>query len=431
MAMDGQGRLPALRPGGAQRMDRRLLIAGRCGLYFTLGLGMSFARVLGDGAPFGLALVACAGAGAAGVSALLGAALGYLLGGLEWGIRYLAGAVLVYTVAFLFHELPLYRRELFMPACAGAVMLLTGLLAGVGAGTETMPLWAKLSLETALAFGGAYFFRDALNSSVRTSEQQELRHSVSVMILAASVLMSLSRLLLFDTLSPGRVLALLLVMCSALKGGMLTGAAVGTVLGLSLDVTGAGAPFYTMAYAFCGLLSGAFGRHGRFLFTLSFVCADCLAVVCAWNTEIYLSALFETFCASVIFLLLPSSLLSQVGLILQPPDRGSGEAGLRRFVARRVKELSQAYGDLFETVRQSVEEPYNDENIARVFDRAADAVCVRCKHKNRCWNAEYMDTLSAMNDATRAMTETAACRREICPSISGPNAWAWTPLWRR
>ena len=416
MAMDGQGRLPALRPGGAQRMDRRLLIAGRCGLYFTLGLGMSFARVLGDGAPFGLALVACAGAGAAGVSALLGAALGYLLGGLEWGIRYLAGAVLVYTVAFLFHELPLYRRELFMPACAGAVMLLTGLLAGFGAGTETMPLWAKLSLETALAFGGAYFFRDALNSSVRTSEQQELKHSVSLMVLAACGVMSLARVVFLDLISLGRVLALLLVMTSAMKGGMLTGAAVGTVLGMAMDAACPGAPFYTMAYAFSGLLSGVFGRHGRFLFTLSFVLADALAVLSAWSTEIYLSALFETFCASVIFLLLPGTLLNRAGLALQRVEQGSGEASLRRFAARRVKNLSEAYGELFEVVRQGVEQPYNDENIARVFDRAADAVCVRCREKNRCWNAEYIDTLSAMNDATRAMTDNGCLAPEDLPA---------------
>ena len=56
-------------------------------------------------------------------------------------------------------------------------------------------------------------------------------------------------------------------------------------------------------------------------------------------------------------------------------------------------------------MRRSVEEPGNDENVARIFDRAADEVCVRCKNKNRCWNAEYVDTLSAMNDATQAMVE--------------------------
>jgi stage II sporulation protein E len=150
-------------------------------------------------------------------------------------------------------------------------------------------------------------------------------------------------------------------------------------------------------------------------------------VVCAWNTEIYISALFENFCASVIFLLLPSSFLNQAALLLQTMEKGSGETGLRRFVARRVKNLSEAYGEVYEIVRASVEEPANDENVARVFDRAADEVCVRCKNKNLCWNAEYMDTLSAMNDATRAMVENGSLTaadlpdffRERCSGLEG------------
>ena len=56
-------------------------------------------------------------------------------------------------------------------------------------------------------------------------------------------------------------------------------------------------------------------------------------------------------------------------------------------------------------MRRNVEEPCNDENIAKLYDRAADKVCVKCRHKNRCWNADYVDTLSAMNDATAAMME--------------------------
>ena len=70
-----------------------------------------------------------------------------------------------------------------------------------------------------------------------------------------------------------------------------------------------------------------------------------------------------------------------------------------------MRELGDAYAELFEVVRRNIEEPYNDENIARIFDRAADQVCVKCKFKNRCWNAEYVDTLSAMNDASCAMQE--------------------------
>ena len=174
--------------------------------------------------------------------------------------------------------------------------------------------------------------------------------------------------------------------------------------------------FYTMAYAFAGLLSGVFGRHGRVLYVLSFVLADALAVVCAWENGPFVSALYEGFCASVLFMLLPSGWLNRVGVVLQCADRGRGESGLRRYEALRLQRLSEAYGELFETVRRNVAEPGNDENVARVFDRAADAVCIRCKYKNRCWNQDYVDTLSAMNDATRAMLQNGSLEVEDIPA---------------
>ncbi len=353
-----------------------------------------------------MAMAACSGPGLNGVFALAGAALGYLIsGGVEWGIRYIAAAVLVYTIAFVFQELELYRQSFFMPLAAGLVMALTGFLGSFSASAGSVPLAAELSLETALAFGGTYFFKEALSAERRDTEAAELKHSVSVIITAACALMAFNRLVLFNTVSIGRFLALLIVMTCAMKGGMLTGAAAGTVLGLAMDITHLGAPFYTMAYSFSGLLSGVFGKHGRVLFVLSFILSGALAVVCAWDTEIYISALFETFCASVIFMVLPGGLLSKAELMLQYMERGGGESGLRRFTAQRVKNLSDAYAQLFETVKRSVEAPYNDENIARVFDRAADEVCIGCKYKNRCWNADYMDTLSALNDATKAMVD--------------------------
>ena len=366
----------------------------------------SCARVLASGAPFGMAFVAAAGPGIKGVFALAGAALGYLLsGGIDWGIRYIAAAVLVYTVGFVFQELEFYKRGLFMPAIAGLVMALTGFLGSFSAKPDEIPLAAKLVLETSLAFGGCYFFREALSTAPRRSETDELRHSSALLISAACVLIAVGRIELFGLVSVGRWAALLLVMASAMQGGMLTGAAVGTVMGIAMDISHGGAPFYTMVFAFSGLLAGVFGKHGRILFTLSFLVANAIAVICAWDSDRYLGALLECFCAAVVFVLLPTQLLTHVGVILQRMERGSGETNLRRYVAGHVRELGDAYAELFEVVRRNIEEPYNDENIARIFDRAADQVCVKCKFKNRCWNAEYVDTLSAMNDASCAMQE--------------------------
>lgn len=410
-------RKPALIKAVPEKLDVRFLLALRCGLYMLMGLTMSWARVMGSGAPFGMAMVACSGAGISGVFALCGASLGYLLsGGLEWGIRYIAAAVLIYTVAFVFHELDLYKSPYFMPTAAGLVMGLTGFLGSFSFSGGLVPMAAELFLEVSLAFGGAYFFREALSNELCTNESAELRHSVSVMIMAACALMSISNIVLFGLVSLGRIMALILVMCSAMKGGLLTGAAVGTVLGLAMDVASGGMSFYAMAYSFAGLLSGVFGRHGRLMFVLSFLMSSALATVCGWTAGLYFSALLESFTAAVIFMLLPGSFLNAVGVILQCMERGSGETNLRRFTAARVKNLSEAYGELFDTVQKNVSEKNNDENIARIFDRAADEVCVKCRHKNRCWNQEYVDTLSAMNDATRAMREHGSLREEDIPN---------------
>ena len=68
MDVGSQGRLSALKAAGGGA-DVRLLIAARCGIYMLLGGVMSCSRVLGDGAPFGMAMVACSGPGISGVFA--------------------------------------------------------------------------------------------------------------------------------------------------------------------------------------------------------------------------------------------------------------------------------------------------------------------------------------------------------------------------
>ena len=416
MSLAKQGKMPWFKAPAGRKIDRRFLMAGRCAIYMSLGFTMACARIVETGAPFGIAMVACSGPGLSGVFALLGASLGYLLsGGLEWGIRYVAASVLIYTISFVFHELSIYKQSLFMPSASGAVMALTGFLGSFYMPQRQIPIAAEIFLETALAFGGCYFFHEALLIKPKNTESAELIHGISAIIMASCVLMAFSRVELFKVVSLGRFAALLIVMTSAMKGGMLTGAAAGTVLGVAMDISGSGPGFYTMSYAFCGLLSGVFGKNGRFIFVLSFILSSALTVAASWSGDIYISALFEVFCASVVFMLLPAQFLNHLGLMLTFTERGKGEAGLRRFVAKRVQGLSDAYGELYEILRKNITEPYNDENIARVFDRAADEVCIGCKNKNLCWNTEYVDTLSAMNDATQAMIKNGSLQSRDLP----------------
>lgn len=128
--------------------------------------------------------------------------------------------------------------------------LATGVLSSFSQILSDAPTIAVVFLETVLAFGVSYFIAEALKKDEPTTESAEIRRSSAVLITVAVFMMALSRLVLFDTLSVGRFAAVLIIMMSSLRCGMMTGCTVGTVFGLAMDLTTGGTPFFTMAYAF-------------------------------------------------------------------------------------------------------------------------------------------------------------------------------------
>ena len=263
-------------------------------LYCVLGFTTAAARMTGNMAPFGAAMVAAAGPHLGGAAALIGACVGYLVtGGLNWGIRYVASCVLMYTASFVFQNLNVYRRQSFMPIVAACIATVTTALSTIAVTRQDVPVAVRLFLEVVLTGCCVYFFSDALSGREGTTELEELQRNMSLTVLAACVLMSGARVQMFGFISLGRICCVLLTMAVAFGGGMFPGCAVGTVLGLAMDTAISMAPFFTMAYALSGMISGLFRRMGRLVFLLCFVLADGLAVVCAWSAGSRIESLLE------------------------------------------------------------------------------------------------------------------------------------------
>lgn len=403
-----------LRQGAINGETRRRALGA--GMYFALGFAMSGARVMGEVSPFGAALVAAAGPGMGGAAALAGACLGYVvLGGLDWGIKYVACCVLVYTASFAFQELAVYRNSAFMPVVAALIALLTAVLGNITVDRRTLPVAARLFLEVVLAGGCTYFFADALSNEERTTERSETRRNVAWVILLACLMMTFSRVTLLGFISVGRIGCCLIVMLAAYSAGMLSGCAVGTGMGVAMDAAITMSPFFTMAYALCGVVSGVFSKHGRLMFLLGFIAANTLAVICAWTTGSRIEAMYEVFIASVLFLLIPKGALGKLSILFRSTAEGCGDLGLRRYTAGRIYGMGTAFSSLCETVQTAAEDDTNDNDISTVFDRAADSVCVKCRRKNECWNGAYIDTLSALNDATEKMVGRGKLEEEDLP----------------
>ena len=405
----------ALRGWLLSEKPRLLKLAG-CGAELLLGFLMASARIFGLCGPFGIGIVAEAGAGPGSVLCLLGAAAGYLLtGGFDVGIRYVATCLLVFTTAFALRGRPLLRQGWFMPLVAAAATALTAWLNSLELTATAATAVARMLAEVLLAGGSAWFFRIALSDERRETDAQEKRFAAAWIVLLSCALMSLSRLTLLRYVSVGRVLAALIVLTAARCGGLTAGPAAGTALGLAMDMAKGGAPCYAMSYAFCGLVCGVFSRHPKPLFSLSFVLANAASLLWTWGAGLRAEPFFEAFIASVLFLLIPANTVSAAGAVFAPIAPGSGESALRRWSAQRIEALSAAFRDLFETVNGALEQHCNDNDPARVFDRTADEVCVRCRKRDACWQTGYADTLDLLRSVQKRMTERGRLARSDLP----------------
>lgn len=301
-----------------------------------------------------------------------------------------------------------------MPLMASMSALLTGFLNVAGSMTASAVTYA--AAETILVGASTVFFRIALSEKERMTEQAEILHTVSIMVLVACGLIALSNLTLFGVLSLGRIASVLLIMILAYRNGFMAGSTAGAALGMAMDMVTTGSPFYTMSYAFSGMLSGVFTKQDKLLFLIGYILSNAVSVVWTWGSGgLRISALFEVFIASVIFAMLPVVAINRVGEFLLQPAEGSSESGMRRYTAQKAAHMGQSFRSLYEMVAETMAAEENDGDVARVFDRAADAVCIACKQKELCWQKNFNDMLQMLNDATPAMLDRGKLMEEDLP----------------
>ena len=369
---------------------------------FALGLILSTAHIAGSPAPFGLAFLAAMGYGSGGALCLVGCALGYFAAfGVATGTQLAAGCCLTFLTAYFLRSHPFVQTRWYPPAVSAAAYILTRLVLYLLTGGLSLLLVSRMALFLLLCAASAYGFDDLLRAQEPRTVNAEICRNVSTVFLLACLLMGVNNLLLFDTLSVGRALSVLILLVLSGTGGALCGASAGLILGIAMDVAAGAGVLFSVVYAAAGLLSGQFCKHRRGFYLLIFAAAYLLALFCIPLSELRIGAGVELALAVGAYLVIPKKFVVAVGAFLQPLRGGSGESGLRRYVAARVGGVAHAYQQLHDTASQAAATAENDADVAKVFDRAADRVCCRCKLQQECWTRRALDTLNIMNDVTR------------------------------
>lgn len=370
---------------------------------FALGLILSTAHIAGSPAPFGLAFLAAMGYGSGGALCLVGCALGYFAAfGVASGTQLAAGCCLTFLTAYFLRSRPFVQTRWYPPLVSAAAYIPTRLVLYLLTGGVSLLLISRMALFLILCAGAAYGFDDLLRAQEPRTANAEICRNVSAVFLLACLLMGVNNLLLFDTLSVGRALSVLILLVLSGTGGALCGASAGVILGIAMDVAAGDGVLLSVVYAAAGLLSGQFCKHRRGFFLSTFAAAYLLALFCVPLPALRIGASAE--------------LLLAVGAYPRSPEeiRGRGRcifaADARRErripvcagdVAGRVGGIAHAYQQLHDTASQAAAAVENDADAAKIFDRAADRVCCRCKLQQECWTRRALDTLNIMNDATR------------------------------
>lgn len=376
-------------------------------LRFAIAFILSCAKVLGGLSPFGTAFASALSLTYFAPSAILGASLGYAASnGLGIFVKYTVSSLLVLAAVRTFSKIKSPFPEWLSPCVSFTVMLVMSAAFGF-IGNESVDAAILCFADAFICAAGTYFFRKASGTpSLRLDfvKSSDVTHTVSVIVLLAAMIITLCPVRIFRMISIGRILALMCVIVFSYKGGVIAGTSVGICFGLAIDAS-FGLFWFTGAYGLVGLVGGALSKQSKALFILSAVLVNAALAVTSLGTRVSPACLYEMFIVSVLFVLIPNSLLNKLEAYLPSSVSSLGQMRSRQYITVKLKKASEAFEMLFNTVCTASGANKNDSDIAAIFDRTAEKICRTCRLSSVCWVSDYQTTLNALNSISSEMLQ--------------------------
>ena len=391
-------------------------------LWLLLGLVMPRAEVYGGLTPFGVSFAAAV-PGAGALAAYIGGVVGYLLpGGAAVPIRYIAALIAVAGIKWSLSGLPsVARHPLFAPAVSLLSVSATGLALSAAGGIRVYDVLLAVS-EGLLAAGASYFFATAIllleegrDHRLLTAQEQASLVTAGAVVLAAAAGFT------FSGISPGRMIAVVMILLLARCGKEQGGSIAGIVLGLAMAMSAPEQPVLAVSYAFGGLMAGIFARFGRFAAAGAFVVSNLIAVMGGGASETLVVGVYEVAGASIIFVALPSSVDRLINRYFGNARDIPAVEGLRRSVVLRLDYASRAMNEVAQTVDAVSHKlaGLSAPDLGTVYRSVSDDVCRVCGLRMHCWESHFSDTMAALNDLTPVLREKGRVeRQDVSPVLS-------------
>jgi len=374
-----------------------MLLAG-----FLLGRAV----LLGELFPFGPAIVAAVFAvyHLEAWPVFLGAALGLYLVNDGWEyIMRLASLVLVGLAAY---SLPVQAAGLRF-LLGGAVFAVLVFM-GTGYVALTAPSnyeYIRVLFESVFGALLAVAFYNALAGLDRVARRKQVAAGdLFCMVLALSCLVAAAGQLQWNSISPGGIMAGLVVLVAGYIGGGGLGASAGAVMGVLPGLVYTVSPAAAAAAAFAGLLGGVCRVLGRTGVVAGFLMGSILLTVYLGSGRDILGVLGESAAAVLVFFLLPGVFLNGLRNYLPPVQPldfagGDGEAGKENTPSGRLRRWTGMFKEISRTYEHTGKALQTESNKTSPGDLVAELkemVCTGCPLWRVCWGKKSEVTKSTL-----------------------------------
>jgi stage II sporulation protein E len=382
-------------------------------VFMLLGLVIPQGTFYGTLAPFGVSMAAAV-SGTGSVLIYISTITGYLLsGGIAMPLRYMAAVAVAGATRWTFQVLPsVSAKKIFPPLTAFSATLVSGLIMNGGIS------WLQVLLtvaESVAAGGFAYFFAAAWRFAGKAGERTSITmpEQIGVILIGAVVLMAVAPFE-FYYISPGRIVAGVVILLCARGGREQSGTVAGAVLGVALALSAPDTVYVAVGMAFGGLLAGVFSRYGRFAAAGVYLIGYVL-VCLAYATDLVAAAcIYEAVCACIVFVILPRSVDKMLRRLLIYGQHIPAVEGLRRSMLLQMGVASGAIHEVADTVDAVSQKlsRYGAPDLGSMYRQIGDTVCKDCSLKLYCWEHHFSEVMDSFNQLTPILRETGQVTKE-------------------
>ncbi|MBP1970382.1 stage II sporulation protein E [Virgibacillus natechei] len=267
--------------------------------------------------------------------------------------------------------------------------------------------WMLLSVEGILGTVLVLIFMQSipLLSPKRFKPTLKNEEIVCMIILIASILTGTIGWEIYGA-SLEQVLSRYFVLLLAFIGGAAIGSTVGVVAGLILSLANVANLYQMSLLAFSGLLGGLL-KEGKKPGVAVGLLVGTFLIGIYGSADTLVPALMESLIAIILFFLTPASWVRSLSRYIPGTQEYTSEQEqylqkVRNVTAKRVEEFSNVFGALSKSFAPSSVTMQDEKDTSRETDyylsQVTEKTCQTCFLKDRCWQKQFDQTYSMMEE---------------------------------